>query len=428
MQEGVVPARSVTNADKWGLVQRVVKSQTFAGSQALRAFLLYVVEQSLSGTPENIKEQRIGSEALGRRPDYDPMVDNIVRVQAHELRHRLEKYFSTEGAGEPVVVSIPKGSYVPEFKVRMPSAAAGQQGTSSRQKAPLSAWGPWVVAGALALALAVVIARGRGPSTPLAQPQPAAIRDFWGQSFRKSGQELLVVTADSSFALWQDVTGRDLNLADYLNRRYLQMDPADPKLREIAARRYTSPADLNLALRFVEISRGFGGRLNLQYARNISIRDLRETNAILIGSRRSNPWVELFEGRMNFVLTRDPQSGAPVFQNKSPQAGEPATFGMPSMFDVEVSEQRQVDAYALVAMVPNPSDSGFVVIVEGLTMEGTEAAGETVVNPQWLGALLSHIGHKTGSPVQPFEALLKLTSVPGGYVNSRVIAFRNSRK
>ena len=98
------------------------------------------------------------------------------------------------------------------------------------------------------------------------------------------------------------------------------------------------------------------------------------------------------------------------------------------MFDVEVSEQRQVDAYALVAMVPNPSDSGFVVIVEGLTMEGTEAAGETVVNPQWLGALLSHIGHKTGSPVQPFEALLKLTSVPGGYVNSRVIAFRNSRK
>lgn len=174
----------------------------------------------------------------------------------------------------------------------------------------------------------------------------------------------------------------------------------------------------------MELSKSLGGRLNLQYARNISIRDLRNTNAVLIGSRRSNPWVELFEARMNFILTRDPQSGAPVFRNRSPQAREPATFAMPGMFDVDVSEQREVDAYALVAMVPNLSGQGAVLLVEGLTMEGTEAAGETVTNPEWLGALLRHIGHKAGAPVRPFEALLKLTSVPGGYANSQVIAFR----
>lgn len=427
MQEVPVPADdlTLTSAGKRELVQRVVSSQAFAGSQAMRAFLLYIAEHAISGTPDKIKEQRIGSEALGRKPDYDPSTDNIVRVRAHELRQRLEKHFSTEGARESVIISIPKGSYVPEFRIRMPSAAGGPERARSALKAPVLTWGPWVLAGALAFVLVVVlITRARALPAASTQRQPTAIRDLWGQFFRQPDQGLMVVTADSSFALWQDVTGRDLNLGDYLNRKYLQMDPPDSKLREIAVRRSTSPADLNLSLRFMELSKSLGGRLNLQYARNISIRDLRNTNAVLIGSRRSNPWVELFEARMNFILTRDPQSGAPVFRNRSPQAREPATFAMPGMFDVDVSEQRKVDAYALVAMVPNLSGQGAVLLVEGLTMEGTEAAGETVTNPEWLGTLLRHIGHKAGAPVRPFEALLKLTSVPGGYANSQVIAFR----
>jgi hypothetical protein len=390
----------------------------------MRAFLLYIAEHAISGTPEQIKEQLIGSEVLGRKPDYDPSTDNIVRVRAHELRQRLEKHFSTDGAGEPFCILVPKGSYVPEFSARRPSAAAGAAPVSPAQRAPFPTWAPWVLAGALALLLVILLARRSTPPAPSTQPQPAAIRDLWGQFFRRPDQALMIVTADSSFALWQDVTGRDLNLSDYLNRKYLQMDPADSKLREIAVRRCTSPADVNLSLRFLELSKSLGGRLNPQYARNISVRDLRDTNAVLIGSRRSNPWVELFEARMNFVLVPARQSGAPVFRNRSPQPGEPATFAMPGKFDVDVSEQRQVDAYALVAMVPNLSGQGVVLLVEGLTMEGTEAAGETVTNPESLGALLRHIGHKAGAPVRPFEALLKLTSVPGGYANSQVIAFR----
>ena len=424
INEPPIGAEVLSIAEKRELVQRVVSSRTFAGSQAMRAFLLYIAEHAISGTPEQIKEQLIGSEVLGRKLDYDPSMDNIVRVRAHELRQRLEKHFSTDGASEPFCILVPKGSYVPEFSARRPSAAAGAEPVSPAQRGPFATWGPWVLAGGLAFCLVVLLTRGSTPRAPSTQPQAAAIRDLWGQFFRHPEQGLMIVTADSSFALWQDVTGRDLNLSDYLNRKYLQMDPPDSKLREIAVRRCTSPADVNLSLRFMELSKSLGGRLNPQYARNISIRDLRDTNAVLIGSRRSNPWVELFEARMNFVLTHDPQSGAPVFRNRSPQAGEPATFSMPGMFDVDVSEQREVDAYALVAMVPNLSGQGAVLLVEGLTMEGTEAAGETVTNPELLGALLRHIGHKAGAPVRPFEALLKLTSVPGGYTNSQVIGFR----
>lgn len=216
MQEVPVPADDLTSAGKRELVQRVVSSQAFAGSQAMRAFLLYIAEHAISGTPDKIKEQRIGSEALGRKPDYDPSTDNIVRVRAHELRQRLEKHFSTEGARESVIISIPKGSYVPEFRIRMPSAAGGPERARSALKAPVLTWGPWVLAGALAFVLVVVlITRARALPAASTQRQPTAIRDLWGQFFRQPDQGLMVVTADSSFALWQDVTGRDLNLGDY---------------------------------------------------------------------------------------------------------------------------------------------------------------------------------------------------------------------
>lgn len=55
------------------------------------SFLLYITEHSIIGRTERLKEQSIGAEVLGRKPNYDPADDNIVRVRAHELRERLEK-------------------------------------------------------------------------------------------------------------------------------------------------------------------------------------------------------------------------------------------------------------------------------------------------------------------------------------------------
>jgi hypothetical protein len=401
------------------LVQRVLHSQTFASSQALRAFLLYVTEHSLAAAHEKIKEQRIGCEVLGRKPDYDPSTDNIVRVRARELRQRLDKYFSTEGARETIVVSVPKGSYVPVFTERAVAEAARPDRNSAFER-----WLPWALAASLAVAVVLLLGLRGNVQTASAQKLPVSIRDFWGQFFGDSGQELMAISADSGFALWQDITGQELNLADYLNRKYLQVATGDPKLRELAARRSTSPADLNLTLRLAELSRAFGGRLNSQYARNVNIRELRKSNAVLIGSRRSNPWVELFERRMNFVLTRDRRSGAPLFLNKKPEPGELPAYGIPGIFDAEGTEQREFQSYAVVAIVPNLAGAQTAILVEGLSMEATDAAGEIVTNAERLHALLGHIRHKEGTPVPPFETLIKLTSVPGGYTDSQAIAFR----
>ena len=87
-------------------------------SARLRDFLLYVGMQSLKdGCPE-IHEQEIGAKVFGRPLTYDRSQDNIVRVNATELRKRIESYFATEGAAEPLILEIPHGGYKPVFQRR----------------------------------------------------------------------------------------------------------------------------------------------------------------------------------------------------------------------------------------------------------------------------------------------------------------------
>jgi hypothetical protein len=118
-------------AQKRELVQRVVNSQTFTRSPALCAFLAFITDHEILGRVDKLKEQAIGAEVLGRKPNYDPADDNIVRVSAHELRGRPAKYFNSEGKEEPVVITIPRGAYVPEFVPRPPVPTADAQGKSS---------------------------------------------------------------------------------------------------------------------------------------------------------------------------------------------------------------------------------------------------------------------------------------------------------
>jgi hypothetical protein len=448
----------LTTEQKRELLQRVLHSPLFSRCSALRAFLNYVTENAIAGNLELIKEQSIGSAALGREPGYDPTSDNIVRVRAHELRQKLEKHFETVGAQEPVIISVPRGTYIPEFRVRVVSAPPttdsravdtlvreaevapeAKSGTPKFETPPAAAadmaggrrfWDylPWVFASVLAVALILSLLHNSNarPAAKGAKSQQA-VRDFWGPLFAEPNRDVLAISADSGFALWQNFTNQDLNLADYLARKDLQFKPPDPFMRELAARRLTSPADVVITARISALSQAFGGHLVSEYARNVNLQQFRTANAVVIGSRRSNPWAELFEAKLNFVLVRNSQTGASVFRNRSPKQGEAAVYGDSDVLASLGTEQHEVDSYALIAVVRGLAESGRVVLLEGLNMEGTQAAGETVTDPVRLDQMLRQLGHQAGTPVPPFEALLKLTSVPGGYTESKTIAFRYLR-
>src|SRR5258708_36571950 len=104
---------------RWELVQRVAASTGFRKAARVRDFLLYVCARALEQHTDEITEQQVGTNVFGRPADYNPGDDNVVRAQARVLRTKLEKYFAAvKGHAEPIVITIPKGTYVPVFEPR----------------------------------------------------------------------------------------------------------------------------------------------------------------------------------------------------------------------------------------------------------------------------------------------------------------------
>lgn len=142
---------------------RILRSERFAQASRPANFLRFVVERSLEGRPETIKEYVIATEVLGCGPDYNPQVDSTVRAHASRLRARLTEYYATEGAADPVVIRLPKGAYVPEFEMRPPPSA---------EAPPKTMRGWWLAGSVLALAglaflaAAVIWLGDRSPATP----------------------------------------------------------------------------------------------------------------------------------------------------------------------------------------------------------------------------------------------------------------------
>jgi hypothetical protein len=127
---------------------------------------------------------------------------------------------------------------------------------------------------------------------------------------------------------------------------------------------------------------------------------------------------------MNFVLAKDDQTHAPLFRNRNPRSGEAAGYAIPAMYDTQKVEEKSYLSYGVVALLKGCGDQGFTLLVEGLNTQASQAAGDFITDPQRMEVLLQNLGHKPGSDVTPFEALFQITSLPGGYDNPKVIAYR----
>src|SRR5215469_13548996 len=97
-------------------LQKILSSSGFLRNDRLSGFLRFVVEQELSGRGGELKESIIGVEYFGRRPDYDVRQDSVVRNEAGTLRARLAEYYVAEGAGDGLIIGLPKGGYKPVFR------------------------------------------------------------------------------------------------------------------------------------------------------------------------------------------------------------------------------------------------------------------------------------------------------------------------
>lgn len=98
-------------------LEEVLKSPGFARNKRMSGFLRFVVERHLEGRSQDLKESVIGSTVFGREPTYDTKTDPVVRTEARCLRVRLKEYYEGPGAGDTLVIDLPKGGSVPVIRV-----------------------------------------------------------------------------------------------------------------------------------------------------------------------------------------------------------------------------------------------------------------------------------------------------------------------
>ena len=406
-------------------------SSHLSKSSRLCGFLRFITEETLAGRGEHLNEQRIGIHVFERRVDYSSAEDNIVRSHASRLRQRLETYFQTEGKSETLRMEIPRGSYMPVFETVASPEVTSQKispaSDISHESLPSSRTRPshllWGLVACLSLSLVVSSYEWQHywRLANTAKPESPLIRRFWTQVFGP-GKRNLVVPGDSSLVLYENLTGKTVALDQYMNREYLSgmEDLSSASLafsaKRIGHRRLTSIADLELATSLWQIREIASSQPQIRFARDLQLADLKQEDVILIGAQESNPWLTIFQPSLNFVITNDQKTTVFTVLNRSPKANELPSY----RYDPHDPNGK---AYALIALRPNLSGAGAVVIVEGTGIAGTEAAADFLVNQKQFEKVLASAIDKSGR-ISPFEILLETTNLNGSAPRSTVIAVR----
>jgi hypothetical protein len=400
---------------KRALIQQVGESEAFRRSVRLRTMLQHIAECTLSGRADELTETRIADRVFGRE-DYHPAEDNVVRVSARQLRTKLHEYFETEGRDSEWVVTIPKGSYVATFEKRRGAAVVAEE--IERVSAPAMPWRRlgWAAAWlAVAAGLVWLWVQNRELRSALSA-KPPAVHTLFDAFVRPGGPATELIATDSTLVLVRGVMRTDVTLEDYANGDYwakaAKRAPEavrDGLLDALRSRQITSLADFRIAM---EIEREYPGvKLRVHHARNRQARDFdNDDNFIVVGSYMSNPWAEMFEKQLRFRIDKNN-----CFEDVS---GGQKFCAAAALLD------RSETGYARVALIRNGSRAGKVLLIAGLNMESTEAAGEFFLDPSSLGKVLKGLGAKTLAEIPTYEMVLRTYNVGGTGRSAEIAAIR----
>lgn len=421
------------NDERWQLVQRIVASAPFQKSGRLRDLLQYIAEQTIRSNAQALSEQHIGEAVFHKPTGYSPLEDSSVRVHARQLRLKLHEYFDGVGRDEALVVEIPKGSYAPVFRPakdvagrRVPVLPPIEPTILHSGRIAL----PWILCGILmilCLALLVYLQREPRSSDADAGNPPWPFTQIFD-----TRHEAIVVVADGNYGMLRILTGHRGSLEEYLNRDSLQ-NAAGKKLGQagtqlvdyISDSTLTSFADVADAVLVVKLAGRLQKQVTVRSSKDLRIRDLDHQNYILIGSPASNPWVSLFEDKLNFRESEaEVGKSVKVFVNTKPLPGEQARYEGLRWTGSEGED------YATIALLPNMTQDGSVLILQGLQQEGTEAAGRFLVDEENRRQILHALGiaptdRMTGNVW--FEALIRSRTVSGAPNSTNLVAIRRIR-
>jgi len=323
----------------------VLRSAPFRTTRQCQSLLTYVVEQTLAGKNDLLRERVIGTEVFGRNPDYEPSEDPVVRVRAAEVRKRLAQYYQ-DRADSLVRIDIPSGSYRAVFQLK-----AAQPGTPPSAKSGLrkSRW-RWALAAALVIGASTMVVRSLR-STPSAAP--SAMDLFWAPTLN-SPKPILVYNATSTVFQSPDLTDSPHGLVPVRGQ-------------------YTCIGDAYASVVLTSLFARRGKLYQMRYGADLSFGDLRYQPSILIGAF-NNAWTLQTTNDLRFVFDKHP-----TIRDRS----DNRLYILPNL----APDGRTPEDYAIVSRVFDSKTGELLIAAAGITQYGTHAAGEFLTSPQLLAAL-----------------------------------------
>jgi hypothetical protein len=404
-------------------LEAVLASPHFCNSKRYPTLLQYIVENTLAGKLDLLKERTLGVEVFDRPPTYDTNTDTVVRYTAGEVRKRLLLYYSEHGSSAGIRISLPSGSYIAEFlhghdghgdqvddsDTRPANLHAHEAGHVSHLAAETHESGSGDIVSALdesphasaelraatkrpvraakvvwwvAAVVALLLAVAAGLLWKYYETAPQSAMDaFWAPVIRDQ-HSVLLVTGSSTFA----------------PNNYSGVTTADKSIEYpfVSIQAASAISEISSTLEHSGIA------TQLVPSATTSLPDLREHSVILLGGYNNDWSLRLLQPLRFHFLPSTPAGRESIVDQSPPNAHWERDTSQP---------YSSADDYALVARFRDPTIDGWIVVLAGEGRNGTEAAAQFVASPHYMELLKERVG--SGFASRNLEVVLKVSVIEG---------------
>jgi len=425
-------------------LQRILHSNTLRNSLTLQQLLQYLATRVIEGRAEGLKEYTIGLEAFGRKPDFDPKTDTIVRVQTHRLRQKLKEYYKEEGIQDPVVVDIPRGHYHPTFQPRAADPREQQEPDTDELSSvvdfettatavssqveekviPDSASsqvrryfpGPITVTALLILTLIIgyffgnsqvhraITGNALQSSANRFTRQPAdPVKAFWAVLLGSDPSPIIaypnaVFLLDDSNDLFRFRQGASDNRGARVDSHLARQFASNPTLVAKAGQLYyedgyTGTGELESVAMLTTLFAQMGLKPLIKTSRNITPDDLQQHTVILLGSPFQNIAVAQLLAVGDFTF-QNPDSRREQWRaqivNTHPEPNENPIYHTERDPDTEVLKRD----YSIISIQPGVVEGHNIAVIGGLDTKGTEGATRFITSRAGVAKLSTALAGK----------------------------------
>lgn len=387
----------------------ILNSPVFQPSKRCQQFLSYVVHHRLGGNHERLKERTLGVDLFQRPAGYATGDDPVVRVQAGEVRRRLDQYYQAAPNNSAVRIELHVGSYTPEFRWVSPATGQGQvppfqpvpelqetpQGVGHGQESTQLASPPlietkrasgkhkqllWILS-----AVSVVVLAGLaliGSTIYRARASQSALQKFWSPALSSTEPVLICLAKPLVYRPSVELYQRHSKTPEKFLGQFARLSQRpdlqpDDKLMWNDMVEYPdyglAVGDVYTAIRLSGLFGQIGKKNQVRIGGDYSFEDLRNSPAVVIGAF-NNRWTMQMTSNLHFAFVDEGDQS--LIREEGPSGRR--------WYSKTDSNGKAMEDYSVVTRLLNSRTGQFVVFVAGIKSYGTQAAGEFVSSPEYL--------------------------------------------